>query len=143
MVILNQTPKDIKSSKTLFKTGQILYGKLRPNLNKVYYSDIDGICSTDIFVLEAKERTNSKFYYYHFLSKNFNNEVLKGINGSQLPRVGYEHFSRILIPKPPIETQQQIVAQIEKEQELVNANKQLIEIFEQKIKDRIAKVWGE
>jgi hypothetical protein len=41
-----------------------------------------------------------------------------------------------------IETQRQIVAQIEKEQALVNANKQLIEIFEQKIKDRIAKVWG-
>ena len=46
------------------------------------------------------------------------------------------------IPIPPIETQKQIVAQIEKEQVLVNANKQLIEIFEQKIKDRIAKVWG-
>lgn len=47
------------------------------------------------------------------------------------------------IPLPDIETQRQIVVQIEKEQELVNANKQLIEIFEQKIKDRIAKVWGE
>jgi hypothetical protein len=35
-----------------------------------------------------------------------------------------------------------IVAQIEKEQTLVNASKQLIEIFEQKIKNRIAKVWG-
>jgi type I restriction enzyme M protein len=44
---------------------------------------------------------------------------------------------------PDIETQRQIVAQIEKEQELVNASKQLIEIFEQRIKDRIAKVWGE
>ena len=49
----------------------------------------------------------------------------------------------VKIPLPEIETQRQIVAQIEKEQELVNANKQLIEIFEQKIKDRIAKVWGE
>lgn len=46
------------------------------------------------------------------------------------------------VPLPDLETQHQIVAQIEKEQELVNANKQLIEIFEQKIKDRIAKVWG-
>ncbi|MGI8891923.1 MAG: hypothetical protein ACR2GN_00550, partial [Bacteroidia bacterium] len=36
-----------------------------------------------------------------------------------------------------------IVAQIEKEQELVNANKNLVEIYEKKIKDRIAKVWGE
>lgn len=43
---------------------------------------------------------------------------------------------------PNINTQHQIVAQIEKEQALVNANKQLIEIFEQKIKDRIAEVWG-
>jgi type I restriction enzyme M protein len=49
----------------------------------------------------------------------------------------------IKVPLPDIKTQRQIVAQIEKEQALVNANKQLIEIFEQKIKDRIAKVWGE
>ncbi|MBA3284896.1 MAG: hypothetical protein H0U27_07535 [Nitrosopumilus sp.] len=49
---------------------------------------------------------------------------------------------KIKLPLPPIETQRQIVAQIEKEQTLVNANKQIIEIFEQKIKDRIAKVWG-
>jgi len=48
-----------------------------------------------------------------------------------------------IIPLPDIEIQHQIVAQIEKEQELVNANKELIKIFEQKIKDRIAKVWGE
>lgn len=49
----------------------------------------------------------------------------------------------IRIPLPSIETQNQIVAQIENEQTLVNSNKQLIEIFEQKIKDRISKVWGE
>jgi type I restriction enzyme M protein len=48
----------------------------------------------------------------------------------------------IKVPLPAIETQRQIVAQFEKEQALVNANKQLIKIFEQKIKDRIAKVWG-
>ena len=41
-----------------------------------------------------------------------------------------------------METQRQIVSQIEKEQALVNANKELIQIFGQKIKDRIAKVWG-
>ena len=46
------------------------------------------------------------------------------------------------IPVPDEETQNQSVSQIEKEQALVNASKQLIEIFEEKIKDRIAKVWG-
>ncbi|MCB0540641.1 MAG: restriction endonuclease subunit S, partial [Bacteroidetes bacterium] len=136
-------PREIKSTKTVFKMNHILYGKLRPNLNKVYFSDIEGICSTDIFVLEAKAEVEPKFYAYHFLSKQFNENVMKGIKGAQLPRVGYEYFSKLIVPKPSIETQRQIVAQIEKEQTLVNANKQLIEIFEQKIKDRIAKVWGE
>jgi type I restriction enzyme M protein len=46
------------------------------------------------------------------------------------------------IPFPTIEIQHLIISQIQKEQALVNANKQLIEIFEQKIKDKIAKVWG-
>lgn len=41
----------IKSTKAKFKKGDILYGKLRPNLNKVHLSEYDGICSTDILVL--------------------------------------------------------------------------------------------
>ncbi len=52
-------------------------------------------------------------------------------------------LKQLEIPIPDIETQRQIVALIENEQTLVNSNKQLIEIFEKKIKDRIAKVWGE
>ena len=59
-----------------------------------------------------------------------------------LQRVSPAFVKTTLIPFPDIETQHKIISQIEKEQELVNANKQLIEIFEQKIKDRIAKVWG-
>jgi len=48
----------------------------------------------------------------------------------------------ISVPIPPIDIQRKIVAKLENEQSLVNANKELIAIFEQKIKDRIAKVWG-
>ena len=44
-------------------------------------------------------------------------------------------------PFPPLSVQQEIVAQIEKEQQLVDANKELIQIYEQKIKDKIAEVW--
>lgn len=53
-----------------------------------------------------------------------------------------EELKTLVAPIPPLDAQREIVTQIEKEQELVNANKQLIEIFEQKIKDRIGKVWG-
>ncbi len=62
-----------------------------------------------------------------------------GINQSN---INAKILATFQIPLPTLEIQEQIVIQIEKEQELVNANKQLIEIFEQKIKDRIAKVWG-
>lgn len=59
------------------------------------------------------------------------------------PSISQKTVTELSIAVPSIETQRKIVAQIEKEQALVNANNQLIEIFEQKIKDRIAKVWGE
>lgn len=51
------------------------------------------------------------------------------------------YIRALIIPFPPLNIQQQIVARIEQEQQLVNANKQLIEIFEQKIKDEIGKLW--
>lgn len=52
-------------------------------------------------------------------------------------------ITSIKIPMPDTKIQQEIVNQLIEEQDLINANKQTIEIFEQKIKDRIAKVWGE
>ncbi len=133
---------EIKSLKTKFVIGDILYGKLRPNLNKVFLATIDGICSTDIFVLREKNAiSNSKFYSNYLISDKFNAEVLKGLKGAQLPRVGYEYFSLIKVPLPPLSEQEAIVAQIEKEQQLVNANKELVNLYEQKIKDEISKLW--
>ena len=47
------------------------------------------------------------------------------------------------IPLPPLEIQKQITAEIEREQKIVESNKELIEIYEKKIKDKIGEVWGE
>lgn len=41
---------DVKSLKSVFLSGDILYGKLRPYLNKVCQPQFDGVCSTDILV---------------------------------------------------------------------------------------------
>lgn len=64
-------------------------------------------------------------------------------DGVTIARLYNKIISETKIPIPTIEIQIKIVSQIEKEKELINANKQLIEIFEQKIRDRISKVWGE
>ena len=45
---------EIRSTKNVFHIGEILYGKLRPYLNKVYLANEDGICSTDIYVLRTR-----------------------------------------------------------------------------------------
>jgi type I restriction enzyme M protein len=57
------------------------------------------------------------------------------------PSISQSTIYELKIPLPPLEEQKQIVAQIEREQSLVNANKELIAIYEQKIKDEINRLW--
>lgn len=54
-----------------------------------------------------------------------------------------EELKILKMPIVPISIQEEIIEDLDKQRTLVNSNKQLIEIFEQKIKNRIAKVWGE
>lgn len=142
--IFTENPADIKSLKNVFQPNEILYGKLRPNLNKVWLADREGICSTDIFVIQqCSDCFIPAFFVNIFRSETFNERVMSQIKGAQLPRVGWSSFAEIKIPVPPLETQQAIVAEIEAEQALVNANRELIERFEKKIQAAIARVWGD
>ncbi|MEC9492292.1 restriction endonuclease subunit S [Flexistipes sp.] len=136
--------QNIKSAKTYFEPDQVLYGKLRPNLNKVFYTNFHGICSTDIFVLQGnRNKANHKFYSYYLRSKLFNDKVLQGLGGAQLPRVSWNYLSNIQVPLPSLKVQKQIVEEIETEQKIVNSNKKLIGKMEQKIEAKISEVWGD
>jgi type I restriction enzyme M protein len=64
------------------------------------------------------------------------------VTGAAQPKLNQQSLNRISIPLPSIEEQKEIVKQIDIQQQLVLANKQLIIIFEQKIKDKINEVWG-
>ena len=82
-----EDPFRIKSTKNVFNTGDILYGRLRPNLNKVWYADRQGICSTDILVIRPSgSNVLSAFYAYIMRSESFNTIVLRRVTGAQLPR---------------------------------------------------------
>ena len=94
-----------------FVEGDLLYGKLRPNLNKVHLANIDGICSTDILVLRPYDSNLATFYKHYFLSDAFNSEVVKTVSGQQLPRTSWEKINRILVP--PLDIPQQLVAEVE------------------------------
>jgi len=105
-----------------------LYGKLRPNLNKVYLAKESGICSTDILVFRLKNNFLAKFYSYYFLSSSFNDEVLKNVGGSQLPRTSWGKMSNIKIPIILEEVaQKQIAQKIQKLEDKIKIAKEVIE----------------
>lgn len=93
-------------------------------------------------IILKDESVIPKYLYYCLFLPSVKNRIKQTATGTLIRHTSPSRILESLIPLPPIETQRQIVSQMEKEQALVNANKQLIEIFEQKIKDRIAKVWG-
>ena len=128
--VVTENPGDIKSLKNVFKPRDILYGKLRPNLNKVWLADRKGICSTDIFVIEAIEATTDPaLYAYLFRSSRFNDAVMRQLKGAQLPRIGWSSFSELQIPLPPLEVQQEIVAEIEGYQKVINGARAVLDHY--------------
>jgi type I restriction enzyme M protein len=117
--------------------------------------DYGNVCQIDIekqFLLNQRvgkfeirlDKLDNQYLYYITQNEYFRKQLFANSSGGvRQANISNKGIESIKIPLPPLETQKQIVAHIEKEQELVNANKELIKIFEQKIKDSIAKVWGE
>ena len=117
--------------------------------------DYGNVCQIDVddkYLLNQRvgkfeiktEDLDQQYLFYVAQTDSFRKQLFVNSSGGvRQSNISNKGIESILIPLPPIATQTAIVLQIEKEIEIVNGNKQLIEIFEQKIKDRIAKVWGE
>jgi len=118
---------EIKSTKTCFEKGDLLYGKLRPNLNKVYLAERHGICPTDILVYRFESEKESLFYLRYFLSKEFNDEVLRTVSGLQLPRTSATKMETIQVPAPTGNELDDIVAKIQTHENTIAQAQQVIE----------------
>jgi restriction endonuclease S subunit len=117
--------KEILSIKFLFEKEDVLYGKLRPYLNKVWCAEFDGICSTDIWVLKPKPSIIFPLILVTLLrSKIIVNKMTNLMVGANLPRVNSEMFDRIEVSVPNLEKQKQIVEKLSAVQEY---KKQLLE----------------
>lgn len=134
----------IKSTKRVFKNTDILFGKLRPALNKVAFPNKNGICSTDIIILRSKSKdTLPEFYSILLRDSEFNKQVLNGVSGGQLPRVDISYLLSLPIYKVPLAEQTDVLNKVKTEKELTESTEKLISIFSEKIKQKIKKVWGE
>ena len=136
--------QNIKSAKRKFSAGDVLYGKLRPALNKVAYANIDGICSTDIIVLRPKkEGVISEFYSVLLRNSDFNTMVLNGCSGGQLPRVDIEYLMDLPIQQVSTDEQYALLSQIKNEQKMIEPSVQIIDTFSKKLRQRTSEIWGE
>ena len=100
------------SSALVFKKGQVLFPKLRPYLNKVFYANFDGICSTEFHVLDNHVVSNKYLAYFLGLDVVVTQTTLL-MSGNTLPRLQTEDIKKILIPIPPLEIQNKIITKMD------------------------------
>ena len=96
------------STKNYFKKGDVLYGKLRPYLKKYTLASFDGICSTEIWVLQGCKEKLTNFYLYLIIQSNKFNIACNVSTGTHMPRADWEYVSSIPFILPPLPEQEKI-----------------------------------
>ena len=116
----------IKSTKRRFTQQHVLYGKLRPYLNKVWLPTFEGICATDLLPLLPDQTVLDRRYLAAFLRSPFFVEYSKRhMTGTKMPRLRMPEFTKVQIPLPPLDEQRRIVARIEELTERIDAARRL------------------
>ena len=118
---------EIRSSKTAFKAGDILFGKLRPYLRKGAQADFDGISSTDILVFRAAERCESNFLKYLIHSNEFIDYAKSTTSGVQHPRTSWPSLRKFQLSLPPLPEQKKIAHILSTVQRAIEAQERIIQ----------------
>ena len=102
---------DLKSNKYYFTNEHVLYGKLRPYLNKVALPTCDGVCSTDIFPIMPRKNISNKYFIKYLMSSPYFVQITSlKTSGANLPRIGTKVLELIKVICPDIEIQNQFAA---------------------------------
>ena len=116
----------------------ILINNIRPYFKKIWYSDMIGGCSNDVFVIRSKENYDSKFLYYVLSSDDFFSYVMANAKGTKMPRGDKKVIQNYEVPNFSIDEQKRIsfvLIEIDKKIEvnkMINKNleEQLLRIFD-------------
>ena len=101
------------STKHRFYSGQVLYSKLRPYLNKVVLSDADGYCTSEIIPLKFDRCVLPEYARYYLMSPTFLAYADRCSYGVKMPRMGTADGKKAIIPLPPLVEQKRIAKTIE------------------------------
>lgn len=130
-----------ESPKILACRNDILVTVKGSGIGSLNILDADEVCISRQIMAIRPQNINGLFLFC-FLRGKYEYFQQKGA-GAAIPGLTRSDFLDLKIPLPPLETQEQIINKIEAERILVVSAKKLIEIYEQKTKETIAKLWAE
>ena len=97
-----------KSIKSIFNKNDILFGKLRPYLKKYWFANFDGVCSTEIWVINSNNKIAiNKFTYYIIQTSKFNSMCCIS-TGTKMPRADWNYIKEYSFYLPSLEEQTKI-----------------------------------
>ena len=129
------------SSTKIVPEGEIIF-VTRVSVGKITITNSAYAINQDLTGIITDKNKSISEYVFFILQQKIEG-IQKKAQGLGVKGITRKEFANTIIPLPPLDTQKQIVAEIEKEQKMVDECKKLIAIHEQKIKDKIAEVWGE
>ena len=125
------TARDVDSTKTAFRAGDILFGKLRPYFRKVVRPDFDGICSTDIWVVRSKTGVDAGYLFYLMASNAFVDFASQGSEGTRMPRAKWEHAARYAVRLPSVSEQRAIAGILSTLDDKIELNRRMADTLEE------------
>ena len=113
LLLTKKRMRDIqsKSDKHIFYSGNVLYSKLRPYLNKVIIADENGYCTSEILAFDFGMILN-KYAQIYLMSPYFVDYAMSDAYGIKMPRLGSKQGNNALMPLPPFNEQVRIAEQL-------------------------------
>ena len=117
----------MRSNTSAFQLGDVLYGKLRPYLDKAVLADEAGVCTTELLVLRAKGHVEPRFLAVIVHSPRFLEFAIAGTTGVQHPRTSWSHVREFEAPAFSFAEQRQIADLIWLVHESISASETLVD----------------
>ncbi len=122
--------RDVQSTKLRFKQGDILFGKLRPYFRKVIRVRMNGICSTDIWVVRPQSGIEPGYLFYVMASPEFIDAAVQGSEGTKMPRAKWDFVSLHKCSVPPTAAQRAIAHILGTLDDKIELNRRMNETLE-------------